>query len=66
MRTVMGKEYHPGLLGFDSFEVKLGDQLRGERASKGKSLLDVQRELRLLILSHDVVLLNYFLTSGRF
>lgn len=47
MRTVMGKEYHPGLLGFDSYEVKLGDQLRGERASKGKSLLDVQRELRL-------------------
>lgn len=43
----MGKEYHPGLQGFDSFEVKLGDQLRGERASKGKSLLDVQRELRL-------------------
>ncbi|MGB0853363.1 MAG: helix-turn-helix domain-containing protein [Pikeienuella sp.] len=43
----MGKAFHPGLQGFDSFEVKLGDQLRGERASKGKTLLDVQRELRL-------------------
>ncbi|WP_340108530.1 helix-turn-helix domain-containing protein [Pikeienuella sp. HZG-20] len=41
----MGSEYHPGLRGFDSFELKLGDELRGERASKGKSLLDVQREL---------------------
>lgn len=43
----MGIEYHPGLRGFDSFEVKLGDYLRGERASMGKSLLDVQRELRI-------------------
>ena len=35
------------LSGFDSYEVTLGDQLRGERATKGKSLLDVQRELRI-------------------
>lgn len=35
------------LSGFDSFELKLGDQLRGERASLGKSLMDVQRELRI-------------------
>lgn len=33
--------------GFDSFEVKLGDELRGERATLGKSLLDVQRDLRI-------------------
>ncbi|WP_185804654.1 helix-turn-helix domain-containing protein [Pontivivens nitratireducens] len=35
------------LSGFDSYEVTLGDQLRGERATKGKSLLDVQRDLRI-------------------
>jgi cytoskeleton protein RodZ len=33
--------------GFDDFEVKLGDAMRGERATLGKSLLDVQRELRI-------------------
>lgn len=33
--------------GFDSFESKLGDELRGERATLGKSLLDVQRRLRI-------------------
>ncbi|WP_112323880.1 helix-turn-helix domain-containing protein [Oceanibium sediminis] len=33
--------------GFDAYEVKLGDHLRGERATRGKSLLDVQRELRV-------------------
>lgn len=43
----MGKEFDPELRGFDSYELKLGDELRGERASKGKSLLDVQRELRI-------------------
>lgn len=35
------------LRGFDAYEVKLGDHLRGERATLGKSLLDVQRELRI-------------------
>ncbi len=35
------------LLGFDDFQVSLGDQLRGERATLGLSLLDVQRELRI-------------------
>jgi len=35
------------LRGFDSYEIKLGDELRGERASLGKSLLDVQRELKI-------------------
>lgn len=33
--------------GFDSFEQKLGDELRGERATMGKSLLDVQRDIRI-------------------
>ncbi len=33
--------------GFDSYQVTLGDELRGERATKGKSLLDVQRDLRI-------------------
>jgi hypothetical protein len=32
---------------FDDFELKLGDMMRGERATLGKSLLDVQRELRI-------------------
>lgn len=33
--------------GFDSFELRLGDVMRGERATLGKSLLDVQRDLRI-------------------
>lgn len=33
--------------GFDSYETKLGDLLRGERATLAKSLLDVQRDLRI-------------------
>ncbi|WP_037309808.1 helix-turn-helix domain-containing protein [Ruegeria halocynthiae] len=33
--------------GFDDYEVQLGDMMRGERATMGKSLLDVQRELRI-------------------
>ena len=33
--------------GFDDFEMRLGDIMRGERATMGKSLLDVQRELRI-------------------
>ncbi|MEB8386186.1 DUF4115 domain-containing protein [Rhodobacteraceae bacterium KMM 6894] len=33
--------------GFDSFELRLGDLMRGERATLGKSLLDVERELRI-------------------
>lgn len=35
------------LQGFDSYEFRLGDELRGERATLGKSLLDVQRDLRI-------------------
>ncbi len=33
--------------GFDDFALRLGDVMRGERATLGKSLLDVQRELRI-------------------
>ncbi|WP_417586243.1 helix-turn-helix domain-containing protein [Pararhodobacter oceanensis] len=36
-----------GQRGFDDFELQLGDVLRGERATLGKSLLDVQRELHI-------------------
>lgn len=32
---------------FDDFELRLGDIMRGERATLGKSLLDVQRELKI-------------------
>lgn len=35
------------LKSFDDFELRLGDIMRGERATMGKSLLDVQRELRI-------------------
>jgi cytoskeletal protein RodZ len=34
-------------LGFDDYAISLGDVLRGERATMGKSLLDVQDELRI-------------------
>ncbi|MDT0683667.1 DUF4115 domain-containing protein [Roseicyclus sp. F158] len=34
-------------VGFDDFDLKLGDVMRGERATLGKSLLDVQRELKI-------------------
>ena len=33
--------------GFDDYELRLGDIMRGERATKGKSLLDVQRDLKI-------------------
>ncbi len=33
--------------GFDSYDLRLGDVMRGERATLGKSLLDVQRELKI-------------------
>lgn len=35
------------LRGFDDFDLSLGDIMRGERATMGKSLLDVQRELKI-------------------
>jgi len=33
--------------GFDDFDLRLGDVMRGERATLGKSLLGVQRELKI-------------------
>lgn len=33
--------------GFDSYDVSLGDEMRGERASLGKSLEDAERDLRI-------------------
>ena len=33
--------------GFDDYELRLGDIMRGERATMSKSLLDVQRELKI-------------------
>lgn len=33
--------------GFDDYELRLGDMMRGERATLSKSLLDVQRELKI-------------------
>ena len=35
------------LRGFDSYDISLGDQMRGERASLGKSLADVERDMRI-------------------
>ena len=40
-------EESSNLKGFDDFDVLLGDIMRGERATMGKSLLDVQRELKI-------------------
>ena len=33
--------------GFDSYDLRLGDVMRGERATLGKSLLSVQRDLKI-------------------
>ena len=44
--------YHPEkveLRGYDSYTVTLGDKLRGERATLGKTLDDIQKETRLRI-----------------
>jgi len=43
------REEPPRLKGFDEFESRLGDIMRGERATLGKSLLDVQRELKIRV-----------------
>lgn len=40
-----GEEEQPR--GFDDYELRLGDIMRGERATMAKSLLDVQRELKI-------------------
>tara|TARA_Y100000589_G_scaffold44865_1_gene37765 strand:- start:917 stop:2149 length:1233 start_codon:yes stop_codon:yes gene_type:complete len=41
----ISKMAHPK--GFDDYEFRLGDILRGERATLGKSLLDVEKELKI-------------------
>ncbi|TNJ44078.1 RodZ domain-containing protein [Phaeobacter sp. B1627] len=46
-RTLKTREETSKPRSFDDFELRLGDQMRGERATMGKSLLDVQRELRI-------------------
>jgi len=44
----MGNMVHEtGATGFGPFEFSLGDELRGERATLGKTLLDIQRDLRI-------------------
>lgn len=44
-RTDVPEDVKPA--GFDDFDLRLGDLMRGERATMGKSLLDVQRELKI-------------------
>lgn len=46
-RSPPAAEVVDGPKGFDDFELRLGDLMRGERATLGKSLLDVQRELKI-------------------
>lgn len=47
-RLVSPPQAEPAKLkGFDDFDLRLGDVMRGERATLGKSLLDVQRELKI-------------------
>ncbi len=41
------EEVDVALKGFDDYDLQLGDLMRGERATLGKSLLDVQRELKI-------------------
>ena len=44
----MGTAVHnPGERGQGPYEFALGDELRGERATLGKTLLDIQRDLRI-------------------
>ena len=44
----MGTAVHnSGARGNGPYEYELGDELRGERATLGKTLLDVQRDLRI-------------------
>lgn len=45
IRTGVGET--PAFSGYDMEDVPLGDLMRGERATLGKSLLDVERELRI-------------------
>ncbi len=50
---MIGRRFQPSTAdadkpkGFDDYELRLGDVMRGERATLSKSLLDVQRELKI-------------------
>ncbi|QMU57463.1 MAG: DUF4115 domain-containing protein [Boseongicola sp.] len=46
-REMPQKDEPSKLKGFDDFDLLLGDIMRGERATLGKSLLDVQRKLKI-------------------
>lgn len=46
-RTLETTEEEADIRGFDAYDLRLGDLMRGERATMGKSLLDVERELRI-------------------
>lgn len=46
-KTPRTEDVSSDLKGFDDYELSLGDVMRGERATLNKSLLDVQRELRI-------------------
>jgi len=46
-RTLETTSEEADLRGFDAYDLRLGDLMRGERATLGKSLLDVERELRI-------------------
>ena len=39
--------HNPGAKSYGPYEFALGDELRGERATLGKTLLDIQRDLRI-------------------
>ena len=43
------------LRGFDDYALRLGDEMRGRRASMGKSLLDVERDLRIRAILVDAI-----------
>jgi len=45
--TRKAEDQEPEPRGFDDFDLRLGDLMRGERATLGKSLLDVERALRI-------------------
>ncbi|MDZ7711534.1 MAG: DUF4115 domain-containing protein [Roseovarius sp.] len=46
-RTFEATSDEAEIRGFDAYDLRLGDLMRGERATLGKSLLDVERELRI-------------------
>ena len=53
-------ELRPGndvaqMRGFDDYAFRLGDEMRGRRASMGKSLLDVERALRIRAVLVDAI-----------